>query len=335
MDADRNEAVWYYRLGEQTLGPVPWSEIEGLLARSADPQTLLVARGGGEQWLTAAQVLGLPAEQVQCPKCRGRGSYGGGNWMSATPIHKCDRCGGTGMVPGTVAAEQAPSPPRPAVSSGPVPVEFGISRWITQAWEVVIGDVWPWVGAVALTMLIGGLTGGIAAMPMTVGLYMMALRRFEGRRLGAGDVFEGFQRFWSAIGLWLLMMIPMTVLMLPFAALIIAMIVGAQAIDERVMPFMVLGFYALYPVLWVAMLGVQTIFFWSTVLVADGHGAWDAVVLSWERVRTQFWSYLGMYLLLTLIASMGSYACYVGIFVTMPLLPCATVAAYRWHFRRA
>lgn len=69
------------------------------------------------------------------------------------------------------------------------------------------------------------------------------------------------------------------------------------------------------------------------VLVAVGHGSWEAVVLSWEKVRTQFWSYLGMYILLTIIAGIGANLCYVGLLLTWPLLPCATVAAYRWHFR--
>jgi hypothetical protein len=58
------------------------------------------------------------------------------------------------------------------------------------------------------------------------------------------------------------------------------------------------------------------------------------VVGSWEKVRLRFWSYLGMFLLLTIIAGLGSYAFYVGLLVTYPLLPCAIVAAYRWHFRQ-
>jgi len=69
------------------------------------------------------------------------------------------------------------------------------------------------------------------------------------------------------------------------------------------------------------------------VLVAEGVGAWDAVVGSWEKVSRQFWSYLGIYIVLTLLASIGSYACYVGLLVTWPIMPCGIVAAYRWHFR--
>lgn len=307
MAVDRNEAAWYYRLGEQTLGPVPWTEIEALIGDSAEAYDLLVARGGEQTWRSAAEVLAAHPELTRDPVPAPEGA-------PAPP------------------AEEAPAHVR--VGPGAVPIEFGIGRWITQAWEVVISDLWAWVGAVALVFLVGGLTMGIAAMPMTVGLYMMALRRFAGHPVGAGDVFLGFQRFWSAIGLWLLMAVPMTVRILPFAAIVLLIVAGSQSLDERVMPFLIIGFWAIYPILWLVMLGVQTIFFWSAVLVADGHGAWEAIVLSWEKVRTQFWSYLGMFVLLTVVAGIGANACYVGLFLTWPLMPCATVAAYRWHFRR-
>lgn len=308
--ADRREVIWYYRLGEQTLGPVPWTEIEALIGDTVEAHELLVARGGDTTWRTAAEVLAAHPEPA--PVAR-----------STPPPH-------TGAASLTADATAAHT----RVGPGAVPIEFGISRWIAQAWEVLIGDVWPWLGATALVLLIGGMTFGIAAMPLTVGVYMMALRRFEGRAVGAGDVFLGFQRFWSAIGLGLLMMIPMAVLVFPFVGLAMAMMAGAKTVDEQVMPFMFVGFYAIYPLLWLAMLGVQTIFFWSAALVADGHGAWDAVVLSWEKVRTQFWSYLGMYVLLTIIAGIGVNLCYVGLLFTWPLQPLTTVAAYRWHFRR-
>lgn len=233
----REEVIWYYRLGDQTLGPVPWTEIEALIRDSLDADRLLVARGGDAEWRTAAEVLAAHPELAGVPEAAAEGDEP--------------------TTPPTVEP-QAHAP----IGAGPVPVEFGIGRWISQAWQVVISDVWTWMAATLLVFLIGALTASICAIPMAVGLYMMALRRFEGERVGAGDVFQGFQRFWSALGLWLLMMVPTAVLMLPFLVMIMGMVVGAHAIDEDMMPFMVMGIYALYPVLWLAMLGVQTIFFY-------------------------------------------------------------------------
>ena len=222
--------------------------------------------------------------------------------------------------------------PRPTPSAGRQP-EPGLGTWISQAWEMVIEDVWPWVGAMLLLFLISGVTFGIAGPPLTVGMYMMALKRFDGHALGAGDVFDGFSRFWSAWGLALLMMLPMLILALPILAIIFGGVIVGEQSDEFA-PVLFLGVYALYPLIYLAMLAVQVIFFYAQVLVAEGEGAWDAVVGSWEKVSRQFWSYLGIYFVLTLLAGLGSYACYVGLFVTWPLLPCGTVAAYKWHFRR-
>ncbi len=182
-------------------------------------------------------------------------------------------------------------------------------------------------------MLLGGVTLGIAAPPLQVGLYCMALKRFDGERIAVGDIFEGFGRFWSAWGLALLMMVPAVVVVLPFIGIISATVLAGHDGGEELMPFMMIGMYALYPAIYLLMLGVQTIFFYSSVLVAEGEGAWDAVTGSWDKIRQQFWSYLGIYIVLMILAQAGGYLCYVGWFVTFPLLPCATVAVYKWHFR--
>ncbi|MGD9497646.1 MAG: hypothetical protein AB7Y46_15200 [Armatimonadota bacterium] len=285
---DRNDAIWYYRLGGQTLGPVPWTEIETLIADTLEADHLLVARGGDQAWMTAAEALS------RFPELAG---------AAAAPP--------SAPSPAGEPAVALPRPTARSATGGWVP-EHGLGRWITQAWEMVIEDLWPWVGALLLSGLVGSVSVGILGPPLTAGLYMMALRRFDGRRLRAGDVFEGFTRFWPSWGLTLLMMVPMFVLMLPFFAIVLGVVLAATQMDERVMPFAMVGVWALYPVLWLAMLGVQVIFFYSWTLVADGRGAWEAIVGSWEKVRQQFWSYLGMYLLLTMLAGAGAYACYWG-----------------------
>ena len=59
---DRNEAVWYYRLGEQTLGPVSWAEIDQITRDTFSGTDLLVARGGDAGWMTAADALAASPE---------------------------------------------------------------------------------------------------------------------------------------------------------------------------------------------------------------------------------------------------------------------------------
>lgn len=109
---------------------------------------------------------------------------------------------------------------------------------------------------------------------------------------------------------------------------------GDSDITETIGVGMAMGMQLLMPVLWLLIVGIQAIFFYAFVLVAEGRGAWESVVLSWEKVKPDFWSYVGMFLILSFVSSLGSYACYVGMLLSYPLMPCAQVAAYRWHFRR-
>ena len=317
----RDEAVWYYVLGGQTLGPVPWGEIEALTRDTVDVQDLLVARGGAAEWRSAAQVLAEFPELAP---------------EAAEPE----------PIPGfeMPAAPPAPAAPpvsavAPGVGGAFVPVH-GLGQWLNQAWEMVIREVWPWVGAMALMMLVSVVTLGIAGPPLMIGLYMMALKRFRGEPLGAGDVFDGFQRFVPAWGLQLLLAIPWLLLMAPTmisVAIPMMMSLGLTSGDE-IGPGVRAGIgvlYLLMPFTALATMAVNAIVFYSWVLIADGRGAWESIVMSWEKVRLAYWSYLGMYFVLGIVASLGNYALYVGILVTYPLLPCAQVATYMWHFRRA
>lgn len=327
---DRQQPIWYYRLGNQTLGPVAWTEIEQLIKDTIDADDLLVARGGDPSWTTAAKALeqfpelapeaeetpaGAPEEEPEDVEWILEGEEEREPFRAEQPVFPA-------------------APDRTAVTAakGRTP-EPGLGKWIGHAWEMVIGEIWPWVGAMLLMIFVTAVTLGIAGPPLLAGMYMMALKRWNEETLGASDVFAGFSRFWSAWGLALLMGLAVMGALIPFLVLTTLATVMSQSSGEDAAPFIVMALYALYPVMYLAVLGIQTAFFYSWVLVAEGEGTWEAVTRSWQKVREQFWSYLGIYLVLSILSSIGAYLCYVGIFVTWPLLPCATVAAYRWHFR--
>lgn len=327
---NRDEAVWYYRLGGQTLGPVSWAEIEQITTDTVPAEDLLVARGGDEGWLSAAEVveqhpeLAVQAEPEPSAAAEEVIGEAGDDRAAGGPEE---------AMPAPHEPEEAAPGPHAAVSVGFEP-KHGLGQWIGQAWEMVTGELWPWIGATLLLMLLGTVTLGICAPPLLVGLYRMALDRFAGREIAPGDVFQGFSYFLNAWGLALLMMLPALLVMAPIMIMFMIPVIaadGGEEIGVGVMLFM----QALIPVLWLLLMAVQTIFFYSYVLVAEGRGAWDAVIGSWEKVRENFFSYLMMFLLLSILSGIGSNLCGVGILVTYPLLPCAQVAAYRWHFRRA
>lgn len=299
--AEGTGADWYYRLGDRILGPVPWGEIEALTEDTVDAADLLVARGGDALWRPAREVLDerARAEAAVQPK-----------------------------TPPTSNAERLASK---RTAGGGWVGEPGLIRWVVQAWEMLSEDYWPWVGACLWWALLATVSLGILAGPMTIGLYMMALRRFDGERVGAGDVFTGLGRFWSAIGLNALSAAVTLVAAVPL--LVPGVLLLDRGLDPVVISIVTSSMVFLVPLALAAMAAVQTWLLFARPLVADGGGAWAAARLSAETITGQFWSYLGVYCVLLLIASFGSTFFNVGVLFTWPFLPCATVAAYRWHVR--
>ena len=322
----RDEAIWYYRLGGSTLGPVSWGEIEEIVSDSLDAEDLLVARGGDAEW-TAAHAVMQERPELQAPAI-----------PEAAPEERIETPEAAPSGAAMEVVDESPMPPAypeaEPVGPGMCPV-FGLGQWISQAWTMVIGEAWPWIGAMLIWMVLGALTLGIAGPPLMLGLYMMALDRFRGRRLTPGDVLGGFSRFLPAWALTLIMAIPVLLLTGPLLAMLLIPMLVAGSADEMAEGIALgaaFGIYALFPIIWLLMIAVQTIFFYSWVLLADGGGVWDAVVLSWEKIKLNFWSYVGIYLVLMILSSIGSYVCYVGMLLTYPLLPCGQVAVYKYHF---
>lgn len=299
--AEGDQAVWYYRLGERTLGPVPWSEIEALTEDTVDAAELLVARGGDAKWRPAREILDARAEAEATAE------------PEAPPAGDAERLASKRTAAGGWVGEP------------------GLIRWIVQAWEMLSEDYWPWVGACLLWTAIATVSLGILAGPMTIGLYMMALRRFDGERVGASDIFAGFERFWSAIGLNALSAAAMLVAAAPL--LVPGVVLLQKGLDPVVISILSSGMALLVPLALVAMAAVQTWLLFARPLVAEGEGAWAAARLSYETVGGQFWSYLGVFVVFLLIASFGTTLLNVGVLFTWPFLPCAAVAAYRWHVR--
>ncbi len=322
MDGD---AVWYYRLGGRTLGPVSWAEIEQLTTDAIDAEGLLVARAGDKQWRSAADIIDKRADEAEEAEPE-----------APSEPEVAPAVAAPGAEPEIVPAAVEP----PATPDGPAnefTPEPGLGKWVGQAWEMVINDIWAWVGALLLMLLVSTVTLGIAWPPLTAGLYMMALKRYRGEEIGAGNIFDGFRRFASSWGVTLLMAIPSVILMAPMMILFAIPAMQAQGggVAEDLAVGVTVVAYIAMPIVWLLAMAVTAIFFYSWPLVADGYRAWESVTMSWEKVSQNFWSYVGIWLVLTLLASVGSYACYIGWFLTYPLLPCAQVAAYMWHFRHA
>lgn len=323
----RDEVVWYYRLGDQTLGPVPWIEIEALTRDTLDGPDLLVARGGDQTWQAAQEVLRAHPELAGGPEPETVG------WMTAAeaPARAPETGGWPVEEAGPAGAAATPlTVHRPAVlvESG-LPREPGLGAWISQAWQVVTGNLGAIIGGMLLAGLVSIVSLGICAPPLQAGLVLMLLRAFRGEQISAGMVFDGFQYFVPAWGLALLTLGIVLVLNAPL--MIPTLILQSQDGDQSL-----LAVLNLVGNVWgqIVGLGMGAALFYALILIVDRNlGTMAAVQTSWETTKGNFLSYVGIVFVLQLLAGLGVIACIVGVLVTAPLAPASQVAAYRYHFR--
>jgi len=291
--AEREQAIWYYQLGGQALGPVPWAEIEELLADTADADELLVARGGDAGWVPASEIVAkLEAAEKE-----------------------------------TAADENAaPKPPKPPEPMTPA---HGLGLWIGQAWEIVSGEIGAFFAAGVMLWVLGAFSLLICFPAMHAGLYAMALKRFRGEAISGSTIFEGFQHFLQTLFLYLLM----ALLALPAGVVALVAMVIISLVTESSLGMQAGGivFWLGFSVGLALPLAVA--FYAVPLMVDREMSAMEAVAASWAVTKEQFASYLGMALALSLLAMSGVVLCWFGLIITVPLLPAAQVAAYHYQFR--
>jgi len=227
-------------------------------------------------------------------------------------------------APPAVPADAAAAPPALTVAMVPGP---GLGHWLHQGWLMVWSEPLPWAGAVLIFLGGCAITAGLALPGLLVGLHRMALRSFDGEVLRARDVLRGLRRFWGAWVVlieWLLLQVGVIA---PF--LLTARALGDPGTDTPAG----LGVLVLLVLAVVGALAVQVRLFYVWALLADDRPPVAAVRESWRAVARHPWKHLGAWALLGVVPHLGGAGFGVGWLLSFPLLPCATAAAYRWHFR--
>ncbi len=292
------ESRWYYKLGGRALGPVEWHEIEELLEDAFDPEELLVARVGDDTWCSAKDVIGGAEEEE---------------------AESADEA---------VAEVEEEGPPEPL---SPV---HGLKPWLSQAWDIFADNPKEYLLGSLITVCLGGLVM-IPLPALHAGLYAMALRRFEGEAQQPIGVLGGFRYFSRALGLYallLLIALPMGfVLLLAAAGVIIALPDDAEF--YVVLPTVTLLLWLAVP-LAIALPGAAG-FFAVPLMIDRDLGVMASLHQSWAVTQRRYLSYVGMTIVFFLVSMVGWMICWVGLVLTLPMLPLAQVCVYRHYFRKA
>ena len=193
-------------------------------------------------------------------------------------------------------------------------VKFG--DWIGKGFEIYKQNLGILIPAGLVAVLLSAVTVGILAGPMMVGLILIVLRLLDGAepKPAVGDVFKGFSYFANSFLFCLVWG-----LILFVANLVLAFIpcVG-----------MILS-YAL-------SLAVGTLIMFAPFLIAERNMAfWPASMESLNAVKPQVFPLLGLYVVASLIGSVGAILCGIGIVATLPITACILAVAYREYMAPA
>ena len=169
------------------------------------------------------------------------------------------------------------------------------------------------------------------SVPLTAGIFLIALQHLRGESPAMGTLFAGFRRYWPLVGIGVLLMLifmaPVVVaaLFLGFGFLFIG---GTSAAVPAITVTAILVGLVLICIF--IMLYTKLIF--SSLLCIDPRtrlGVCDSIATSWRMTGPDFWPLLGLIIVMGLIL-IGTFILLVLplFFVGMPLCLAITVSAY-------
>ena len=217
-----------------------------------------------------------------------------------------------------------------------VPVRPG--QCLEQGWSLIRDQYWLFLGIALVGMLIGGAFPLLLMGPMMCGIYLCFLQKMRGEPVAFETLFRGFDHFVQSLIATLVTMGASFLVIFPVVMIGIALIflgVFSMAELQDASGCLLLGgsialFYLL--IFGVALI-VGTVFLFAYPLIADrGLGGWEAVTTSARAVWANFGGVLGLVLLQSLLSLAGVMACYVGVFLVMPVVLGATATAYQKIF---
>ena len=187
-------------------------------------------------------------------------------------------------------------------------VKFG--EWFEKGFNLYKENLGTLVLASLIALVISAVTIGILAGPMLAGVILITLRLFDKTKPKPeiGNVFKGFDYFLNA----LLFVVVWGVAVL-VASFILALIPCLGQLASLCVVYVVQAF----------------LMFGLFLIVDKSMEFWPASMESFNLVKTNFWPFLGLSVVASILGSIGAIACGIGMAVTAPIQVCILTVAYR------
>jgi len=187
-------------------------------------------------------------------------------------------------------------------------VKFG--EWMEKGFNLYKENIAILILSSAVAILLSAATVGILAGPMLAGVFLITLGFFDKAdpTPETGSLFKGFNYFLNSF---------------------LFVIVWGAAIIVASLILSVVPCVGQLATLFVAY-AAQAFLMFGLLLIVDKHMEfWAASMESFNKVKTNFWPFLGFSVVASIIGSIGAIACGIGVIVTAPIQACILTVAYR------
>lgn len=201
---------------------------------------------------------------------------------------------------------------------------------LTEA-KAMLGDqYWLFVGICLIAILIGSMVPmGILMGPMMCGMYLCFRYRMNGIQVRFETLFKGFDVFLNSLLVMVIFIGISMAVMLPLFIIMVVMLAAAGNNEELALGAM----FTMYPMIIFLSLVMYVPFVFAFPLVVDrGTGPWESVTLSARAAWHNFGPLCGMLFVHYVVSMLGVCACYVGMFLIMPLTFGALFTVYHEVF---
>lgn len=192
-------------------------------------------------------------------------------------------------------------------------VQVRFSEWIEKGFNLYKENFGILILASLLAGVLSMMSIGILVGPMLAGVILITLGLFDKKepKPQVGKLFDGFNYFLNS---FLFVLVWGIILIMASFILAILPVIGQFA-----------SLFLVY--------AVQTLLMFGLFLIVDKRmDFWPASMESFNKVKTNFWPLLGLFVVSSIIGSIGVIACAVGVVVTLPIHFCILTVAYREVF---
>lgn len=206
---------------------------------------------------------------------------------------------------------------------------------LKEGWQLIKDRYWLFLGITLVAMLIGGAVPVVLVGAMMCGLYMCLFAKMRGEPVEFAMLFKGFDYFTQGLVAAAIQTLPVILIMAVGQVIFVAftLIIMPRVPGEAMPPVFWIGLVVFVLFAMIVSLVIHSLFLFAYPLIVDRNlSGLDAIKLSYRAALQNLSGIIGLMLLMGGLGILGVLACYVGVFLVMPISFGAYAVAYRKVF---